>query len=549
MTEAIPVIDLFSGPGGLAEGFAGFRDSDDQPRFRIALSVEMEPSAHRTLLLRAFLRKFISSGPPPQYHDFLNRGAKDEPNWKELYSKEWLEACDETQRLKLGTPEATALVKKRIHGIRRKYGGRTVLLGGPPCQSYSLVGRARNAGNAAYDPDKDERQSLYHDYATVLQELQPGVAVLENVKGMLSARHQGERIFYRVMASLRDAGDTNRYQLYALASPSGGGLWRQDQDPKSFLVRAEEYGVPQARHRVIVVCIRRDIADLLPLDALLPLEKSEEMVSVADMIGDMPMLRSRLSRGDSVTAWRAAVMSACKLIQRIPQPEMKREQALIFEEALARAQKTTRVPVPPYRDAVGSSALSCPSGLRDWVVDEKLSRLPNNETRGHMAEDLARYLFAAAFGQAKGRSPKSPDFPKELAPRHANWGTGKFGDRFRVQLSGHPSKTVTSHISKDGHYFIHPDPGQCRSLTVREAARLQTFPDNYFFHGGRTQQYVQVGNAVPPYLARQIAGRVGGLLDLWSQSIGGGMRGERDSRRKALGRPELVVSQQTGRVA
>ena len=548
MTEAIPVIDLFSGPGGLAEGFAGYRDSGDQPRFRIALSVEMEPSAHRTLLLRAFLRKFTSSGLPPEYHDFLNRGAKDEPNWEELYSKEWLEACDETQRLKLGTPEATALVRKRIHGIRRKHGGRTVLLGGPPCQSYSLVGRARNAGNAAYDPDRDERQSLYHDYATVLHELQPAVAIMENVKGMLSARHQGERIFYRVMASLRDAGGADRYQLYALGSPSGGGLWRQDQDPKSFLVRAEEYGVPQARHRVIVVCIRRDIADLLPLDALLPLEQSEDIVSVADMIGDMPMLRSRLSRGDSVTAWRAAVMSACRLIQRIPRPEMKREQAQRFEQALARAQKTTRVPVPPYGDAIGSSALSCPSGLRDWVVDEKLSRLPNNETRGHMAEDLARYLFAAAFAQAKGRSPKSPDFPKELAPRHANWETGKFGDRFRVQLSGHPSKTVTSHISKDGHYYIHPDPGQCRSLTVREAARLQTFPDNYFFHGGRTQQYVQVGNAVPPYLARQIAERVRGLLDLWSRSIGGGERGERDSR-QGLGRQELVVSQQTGRVA
>ena len=550
MTEAIPVIDLFSGPGGLAEGFAGFRDSGDRPRFRIALSVEMERSAHRTLCLRAFLRKFISSGLPPEYHDFLNRGARDEPNWKELYSKKWLQACDETQRLKLGTPEAAALVRERIRGIRRKYGGRTVLLGGPPCQSYSLVGRARNAGNAAYDPDKDERQSLYHDYATVLQELQPAVAIMENVKGMLSARHRGERIFYRVMASLRDAGDADRYQLYALASSNGGGLWHQDQDPKNFLVRAEEYGVPQARHRVIVVCIRRDIADLLPLDALLTLKKSEEIVSVADMIGDMPMLRSRLSRGDSVTAWQAAVMSAAKLIRRIPRPEMKREQALLFEEAISRAQKAARMPVSPCRDAVGGIALSCPSGLRDWVIDERLSRLPNNETRGHMAEDLARYLFAAAFARAKGWSPKSRDFPRELAPKHANWGTGQFGDRFRVQLSGHPSKTVTSHISKDGHYFIHPDPSQCRSLTVREAARIQTFPDNYFFHGGRTQQYVQVGNAVPPYLARQIAERVWDMFHRWSRhSIGGFPRRERDSRRQTLRRPEPVASQQAGRVA
>jgi DNA (cytosine-5)-methyltransferase 1 len=122
-----------------------------------------------------------------------------------------------------------------------------------------------------------------------------------------------------------------------------------------------------------------------------------------------------------------------------------------------------------------------------------------------MAPDLGRYLFAAVFGRLRKYSPKADDFPIHLSPDHRNWFSGVFNDRFRVQLESEPSTTVTSHISKDGHYFIHPEPIQCRSLTVREAARLQTFPDDYLFLGNRTQQYVQVGNAVPPFLARQIA--------------------------------------------
>ena len=509
----IPIVDLFSGPGGLAEGFAALRSPKGRRRFSIALSVEKDRDAHRTLLLRAFLRKF-GRRLPSEYYEFLNGAISEEPDWATLYPKPWADACDETRRMELGVPAASAFLRQRINVLRRYHGDRTMLLGGPPCQSYSVIGRSRNAGNRKYNPDEDNRLLLYEQYAQVLDQLRPAVAVMENVKGLLSVRKAGKLIFPEVMHRLQHAGETNGYQLFALASRTGASTWEEGLTPSDFLVQAEEHGVPQSRHRLFVVCVRRDLAATLPVECLPHLEPSHGTVSIKNVIGAMPKLRSRLSRDDSPDSWQRTVQAACELVDA-HHPPMSRAEENRFRRGIARARATVRRSALPWQDANGNVALpaGCPPDLRDWLLDENLQRLPNNETRAHMPDDLSRYLFAAAFARAFRRTPKSPDFPKALAPDHANWYTGKFDDRFRVQVSDGPCTTITSHIAKDGHYFIHPDPGQCRSLTVREVARLQTFPDNYFFHGSRSQQYIQVGNAVPPYLSYQIARAVWKILD------------------------------------
>jgi DNA (cytosine-5)-methyltransferase 1 len=522
MPTEFAIVDLFAGPGGLAEGFSSVRNKDGSQPFQIALSVEKEASAFETLRFRSFFRQFNGS-PPIEYYRFLN-GEPPEPDWKSLFPLEWKRACLETLKLELGSPAAAHEIDARLTQITKSYRGNVILIGGPPCQAYSLVGRARNKGTESYEASKDHRHFLYREYIRILRKLMPAAFVMENVKGLLSSSVDGERIFDQVLDDLSKVGNGS-YRLVALAPRSGQSSFDQMAHPPAFdfVVRAEDHGIPQSRHRVIIVGIRADIAAGLDANqiksALLP--RSRTAVIVRDVLKGMPRLRSGLSNGnDSEEAWKSEtsriMRNVSKATVELPEEVRKafREVGQGFAIGLSSATRSRRRVGGPYADVPSS----CPDDLKRWLVDRRLSRFPNNETRGHMPSDLGRYFYTALYAQVVGVSPKAKHFPKELAPDHHNWLSGKFADRFRVQLWGAPATTITSHISKDGHYFIHPDPAQCRSLTVREAARLQTFPDNYFFKGNRTQQFVQVGNAVPPFLARKIGVSVQKLLLAYAAS-------------------------------
>ena len=498
MSAQYGIIDLFAGPGGLGEGFSrAGRDGD--VRMKIRLSVEMERNAVRTLRLRSFLRSF-EDGFPAEYYETLNTG-KALPDWSDLYPEQWAHAEREVRQLVLGEPGVFEEIETVLDNAREEFEDRTILIGGPPCQAYSLAGRSRNQGKQDYVLEKDHRHYLYREYVRILDRLSPAVFVMENVKGMLSSKVDGGGIFHRVLEDLAGAG--KGYKLLPLSAPVPDG--EDFPAARDFILRAEDHGVPQARHRVIVVGLRKDVAAGIDfgLDPLLPVQKQRTRVEQA--VSGLPVVRSGLSRGDEAFLWDETVRLQAELI--------------------AAAKDTPEFVQSSARDVFGSNALptsrssrqyaeGCilPDALRHWLLDERLRAVTHHETRGHIPGDLGRYLFSALFSKQAKRAPKLSEFPSVLQPAHRNAASGHFADRFRTQVAEKPSTTVTSHISKDGHYFIHPDPMQCRSLTVREAARLQTFPDNYFFHGGRTAQYHQVGNAVPPYLAYQIAKAIQGIL-------------------------------------
>lgn len=520
-TLRYPVIDLFAGPGGLGEGFSTFRDGSDADPFKVVLSVEKERSARETLKIRSFYRLMKEHGLSlDSYYHWLNYG---EGSYDPITSKEQavMDKADAHARLhELGSDEVSDRKLERDiaqsihHASLHEY---PILIGGPPCQAYSLVGRARNKGNCDYRAEDDHRHFLYKEYLRIVDLVSPAVFVMENVRGILSSKVDGRRIFPDILSDLispyQAMGKTegSDYEIHSLIC---GTVCRDRDDAENvigsdFLIKSEDYGVPQRRHRVILLGIRKDLVDRGVVPGKLVTQA--ERVNVGDVISDLPMLRSRLSKGgDSDERWLEKVEKATATLSRGLTGTSKDDIAFEIEKSACLNVRST----------LDHGALRCPvmkenrskTDLSEWYLDHGLVKVLNHETRGHIYNDLKRYLYVSAFGVSRNVSPKASDFPAMLAPNHSNWNSGKFADRFRVQLDSAPSTTITSHISKDGHYFIHPDPVQCRSFTVREAARLQTFPDNYIFMGNRTEQYVQVGNAVPPLLAYQIAEVVHELL-------------------------------------
>lgn len=531
--DEIPIIDIFAGPGGLAEGFSSLTNNQGNRIFKISLSIEKDEHAHKTLKLRSFYRQFPIGQIPVDYYNFV----RGEITIDQLYNNHPIEADHADEEAwcgTLGTPDKNDLngvsddeVDQRI--IRALNGNQNwVLIGGPPCQAYSLVGRARRQ-EIILNEETDKRVGLYKEYLRILARHNPAVFVMENVKGILSAETEKTNVFNKILSDLKNPLDACRsegtfidneqkvkYRIYSLTVEPRGFDNNGDPifEPRDYIIKAENYGIPQKRHRVILLGIREDVNG--PINIL----QSKNQVTLESIIEKLPILRSGVTR---TFTHSGTVYDKEGKIKKKRFYEKLEDSSKNWQNHIAEFNRVIDEIIPQDNDVIkkqfptnlGASFITTLKNNIDethplftWYNDNRLGGVLHHVSRKHLLQDLKRYLFAARYTKLNKNFPRLEDYKQaggDLLPDHENVESGKFTDRFRVQLPNIPATTVTSHISKDGHYFIHYDPFQCRSLTVREAARIQTFPDNYYFCGERTNQFHQVGNAVPPYLAYQIA--------------------------------------------
>ncbi len=409
-------IDLFAGAGGLSEGFT-------RMGFTPIAHVEMNKDACDTLRTRAVFHWLRENGKENIYYNYLKSENRDKDFfWKENGVPQHVVDSVINKEISKETLSEIFELIDSILGDKNV----DVVIGGPPCQAYSVAGRARK------NMDGDPRNFLYQYYIKFLKKYRPKMFVFENVPGILSAKN-GEYLD-KIFEAVRNAG-------YELSLPTNS---------QKFL-NSKNFGVLQDRKRVIIVGWRKELALSYP-----DFEITEPKFKILkDLFADLPELKN----GEGT-------MNAVK-----------------YKKPTTEYLKQSKI-----------------RGEIDFVT-QHIAR-PNNEN------DLEIYRMAVEE-MNQGKRLNYAKLPERLI-RHKN--TSSFTNRFQVVNGDGISHTVVAHIAMDGHYYIHPDIKQNRSITIREAARIQSFPDDYFFEGSRTAVFKQIGNAVPPLMAEKIARKIKEIL-------------------------------------
>jgi DNA (cytosine-5)-methyltransferase 1 len=402
------IIDLFAGAGGLSEGFS-------QAGFVPIAHVEMDNDACNTLRTRCCYHYLRSKGQLELYYGYI----KGEISRQTLYTSVPINIINTVINVEISNDTIDCTFEK----IRKLAKGRSVdlIIGGPPCQAYSLLGRHRK------EMEDDPRTLLYLQYGKFLEEFKPKGFVFENVPGLLSAK-KGEH-FKNLQVYFKELGYNVHFQM----------------------LNAADYGVLQNRKRIILVGWKNEQDHGFPNISTC---RSEAVVN--NILSDLPILKAG---------------------------EVKN--------------------VAPYIGQINTYLEE--SGIRsneDMFVTQNISR-PVNEN------DASIYDYAIRTWSNKRVRVKYTDLPPKMRTQKNE---DSFLDRFKVVDGNGLSHTIVAHLAKDGHYYIHPCLEVCRSISVREAARMQSFPDNFYFEGSRSAMFKQIGNAVPVLMAKKIAESIKDLL-------------------------------------
>lgn len=394
------IIDLFAGAGGLSEGFR--RNGLD-----VIAHVEMDTNASLTLKTREAYYYCLENNKINLYKNYIQgKISRDE-----FYSNIPNSIFDKVLNYEISNKTFPTIVEKIDYLLGdEKVSG---IIGGPPCQAYSIAGRSRDKDNMENDP----RNYLYKYYLNFIKYYQPTFFVFENVLGLLSAKKG--KIFENIKKEMQALG----YDIYCN------------------ILNSSDFGVLQSRKRVIISGWKKECKISQPV-----YPKVDKKYSINNLFSDLPSI--------------------------LP-GEVNNQ----------------------YKKSSNKCLIDLKIRNKNWnILTYNMCRPLNNN------DSNIYYKYISIWNEEK-RQLKYDELPHNLIT-HKN--TKSFLDRYKVIDGDGISQTIVAHIAKDGHHFIHPDINQCRSITVREAARIQSFPDDYYFESSRTSAFQQIGNAVPPLMAEII---------------------------------------------
>ena len=426
-TTKYTFIDLFAGAGGLSEGFirAGFEP---------IAHIEMKKEACDTLRTRASYHYLKSINKIDIYKDYLLHKQEKEDGeklWKQIPE----DVINTIIQSEIGEKTIDGLFEKIDKLIKNKQ--LDLIIGGPPCQAYSVAGRARKGQAMANDP----RNELYKFYIQFIDRYKPKMFVFENVLGIKTAK--GGEPFKDLQKRVRELDNFN-YEIEAIPQI------------------ASDFGVLQRRQRMIIIGWKKSDKGKSTKYGHYPnlndYKINNQFETLRDLFSDLPIRTA----GDG---------KLCECVK--------------------------------YTKPISEMTYLQEYGLRDNdfnFTTQHIARPTNLNDREIYYWAIKKFL----------KSGKQLSYKKDVPPdhqKHKNKET--FDNRFSVVNPYGLSHTVVAHIAMDGHYYIYPTLNptieNVRSITIREAARLQSFPDDYYFEGSRSAAFMQIGNEVPVIMAQKIA--------------------------------------------